>query len=161
MKPDAVPVTRIAHARARALRPALSLLMLCVVLIRLPALLSPKAIDDEQVYAVVAREMLQGGQPYRDAIEGKPPLLFELYREIFAIAGASNWFALHLVAIVWTGCTMLILSIIAHRLWGCAAGLWADVLYGLFAAWGDYRDLAFNGELLMNLPIVLAIAMTF
>lgn len=76
---------------------ALSLTLL-VVLTRLPLLLASKALDDEQVYAVVARQMLAGGKLYIDAIERKPPLLFLVYEGILATAGASNWFALHLTA---------------------------------------------------------------
>ena len=52
----------------RRIGPAVGLFVL-VMVTRLPALLSPKALDDEQVYAVVAREMLHGGRPYLDAIE--------------------------------------------------------------------------------------------
>src|SRR5579862_359082 len=139
--------------------PALGLLALFLVLTRMPALLHPKAIDDEQVYAVVAHEMLQGGQPYRDAIERKPPLLFALYKWIFIAAGARNWMALHVTTIVWTGLTMAALYRVASGLFGAQTGVWAAFLYGLFAAWGDYRNLALNGELLLNLPVVVAFAL--
>jgi 4-amino-4-deoxy-L-arabinose transferase-like glycosyltransferase len=136
-------------------------LSLFIVLTRLPALVSPKALDDEQVYAVVATEMLHGGQPYRDAIERKPPLLFELYESIFKLGGAYNWPALHTVMVLWTLGTMGLLYLIARRLFDPAAGLWAALLYGLFLVWSDYRNLALNGELLMNLPVTAAVAVTF
>jgi hypothetical protein len=131
-----------------------------VLVTRLPAILSPKAIDDEQVYSVVAETMLHGGRPYVDAIERKPPLLFALYEGIFAVAGDQNWIALHLVAALWTLATMAGLYLIARRLFDAATGFWAALLYGVFVAWADYRNLALNGELLMNLPVVLALAVT-
>ena len=47
---------------------------------RLPALLYPRAIDDEAVYGVVARVMLAGGLPYHDAMG---PDASELMMEFF------------------------------------------------------------------------------
>jgi 4-amino-4-deoxy-L-arabinose transferase-like glycosyltransferase len=135
-------------------------LALFVLVTRLPALLSPKALDDEQVYTVVAREMLHGGKPYIDAIERKPPLLFVVYEWVFRAAGGVNPYALHFTAVLWTLATMGLLYLVARRLAGPEAGVWAALLYGVFLAWGDYRNLAFNGELLMNLPVVGALAIT-
>lgn len=135
-------------------------LTLFVLVTRLPAILAPRAIDDEQVYSVVAETMLHGGRPYVDAIERKPPLLFALYEGIFRVAGDQNWTALHLVAALWTLATMAGLYLIARRLFDAATGFWAAFLYGVFVAWADYRNLALNGELLMNLPVVLALAVT-
>lgn len=133
-------------------------LFLFVAITRAPALLSPKALDDEQVYAVVATEMLHGGRPYLDAVERKPPLLFFLYEQILRVSGTGNWFGLHLVMVLWTLATMVVLYFIASRLFDRATGYWAAMLYALFAAWADYRSLALNGELLMNLPATAAVA---
>jgi 4-amino-4-deoxy-L-arabinose transferase-like glycosyltransferase len=133
-------------------------LTLFLVFSRLPALLAPRAIDDEQVYSVVAGEMLHGGRAYADAIERKPPLLFALYEQIFALAGGRpDWPALHITMVLWTLATMAVLYLIGRRLSGPAAGFWAALLYGVFAAWADYRNLALNGELLMNLPVAAAV----
>jgi hypothetical protein len=135
-------------------------LCLFVVVTRLPLLLAPKALDDEQVYAVVTRQVLAGGKLYVDAIERKPPLLFLVYQGIFAVAGDGNWFALHLTAVLWTLACMAGLYLMASRLFGPATGVWTALLFALFHAWGDYRNLAFNGEQMMNLPIVLAFTLT-
>jgi 4-amino-4-deoxy-L-arabinose transferase-like glycosyltransferase len=140
--------------------PALAL-VLFVLVTRLPALLHPKAIDDEQVYAVVGIEMLHGGRPYLDAVERKPPLLFSVYHAIFRIGGAYDWPAVHLTMILWTLATMGLLYGVAGRLFDPGTGWWAAFLYALFLPWADYRNLALNGELLMNLPIVAAVAVAF
>jgi 4-amino-4-deoxy-L-arabinose transferase-like glycosyltransferase len=131
-----------------------------LVLTRLPALLYAGAISDENIYSVVASVMLHGGKPYLDAVERKPPLLFAVYAAVFGLAGEYNWLALHLTAVAWTGATMLLLYLVAQRMFDTVAGCFAALLYGLFMVWADYGNLAFNGELLMNLPIVLALALT-
>lgn len=129
------------------------------VLTRLPALLYPRAIDDEAVYAVVARVMLAGGLPYRDAIERKPPLLFAVYWAVFALFGAGNWLALHLVAVAWVLATMAGLFMLAGHLAGRRAGVLAALAYALVQPWATAKNLAFNGEVLMNLPLVWAYAL--
>jgi 4-amino-4-deoxy-L-arabinose transferase-like glycosyltransferase len=129
---------------------------LLTIVTRLPALLEPHPIDDETVYSVVANEIVDGGRLYADAVERKPPLLFWTYAAIFAAAGKYNWFALHLVGVAWVLLTMAGLYIIDSRLFDAKTGLVAGLLYGIFQPWAIHKNLAFNGELLMNLPIVWA-----
>ena len=40
---------------------------------------------------MVAHEIVDGGLPYVNAIERKPPLLFWTYAAIFKVAGKYNW----------------------------------------------------------------------
>ena len=77
-------------------------IVLLTIATRLPALRHPQAIDDEAPYSVVANEIVDGGRPYIDSVDRKPPLLFWTYAAVFAIAGKYNWMALHGVAVVWT-----------------------------------------------------------
>jgi hypothetical protein len=59
------------------------LLVLLTVCLRLPAIVHPKAIDDEAGYATVAHELLHGGTLYVSALDRRPPLLFWIYTAIF------------------------------------------------------------------------------
>lgn len=136
-------------------------LALLTVAIRLPSLLHPQPIDDEAAYSVVANEIVDGGKPYIDAVDRKPPLLFWVYAAVFQVAGKYNWWALHAVALLWTLFTMAGLYVIGRRLFGRQTGLIAALLYSVFQPWATFRNLAFNGELLMNLPIVWAYAIAF
>jgi len=131
------------------------------VLIRLPALLHPRAIDDENVYSVVAIEMLDGGQPYVDAVERKPPLLFWTYESIFRLVGAYNWLGLHVVAVLWVLMSIWLCYLIGRDLFDERVGLIAAVLYSVYQPWAYWRNLAFNGEVMMNLPILMAIWIAF
>jgi Dolichyl-phosphate-mannose-protein mannosyltransferase len=139
---------------------ALGIVLLTVV-IRAPALVHPKAIDNEAVYSVVANEIVDGGRPYADGIERKPPLLFWTYAAIFKTFGKYNWNALHLVELVWVLATMAALYAIGKQLFDRNTGLIAALLYSVYQPWMSWKNLAFNGEVLMNLPIVLAWAIAF
>jgi len=136
-------------------------LVILTVATRLPSLLHPRPIGDETVYSVAANEVVDGGRPYIDAVERKPPLLFWTYAAIFEVAGKFNWKALHAVALVWTLGTMTGLYVIGRGLFDRATGLTAALFYSIFQPWLTSNDLAFNGELLMNLPVVWAWAMAF
>src|SRR5437773_7192553 len=113
---------------------ALGIILLTVV-IRLPSLLHPQPIDSEAMYSVVANEIVDGGRPYIDAVERKPPLLFGTYAAVFRIAGKFNWKALHIVALVWTLCAMAGLYVIGRDWFDRNTGLIAAFFYGVFQSW--------------------------
>ena len=135
-------------------------LVIATVLLRLPALTHPRPINDEDFYSLIAFEMLDGGKPYVDAVDRKPPLIFWTYAATFAIGGKYNWYLLHAVAVVWSLLTMAGLYTLVRRLFSARAGLIAALLYGIFLPFAHGSNLAFNGEMLMNLPIVLGMALT-
>jgi hypothetical protein len=111
------------------------------------------------MYSVVANEVVDGGRLYADAVDRKPPLLFWTYATIITIAGKENWLALHLTALVWTLLTMAGLYCIARQMFDSRTGLAAAFLYCVFQPWATPKNLAFNGELMMNLPLVWGWAM--
>jgi 4-amino-4-deoxy-L-arabinose transferase-like glycosyltransferase len=135
-------------------------LVIATALMRLPALTHPRPINDEDFYSLIAFEMLDGGQPYVDAVDRKPPLIFWTYATIFAMGGKYNWYLLHAVAVVWSLLTMAGLFALVRRLFSARAGLIAALLYGIFLPFGHGSNLALNGEMLMNLPLVLGMTLT-
>lgn len=137
------------------------LIIILTILTRIPVLIFPKAIDDERIYSVVAIEMIHGGLPYLDAIERKPPLLFWTYETILRIGGDYNWYWLHFAGLLWVLMSMLGLYFIGKLLFDKSAGLIAALLYSIFVSWAHWRNLALNGEMLMNLPIIWGIYFTF
>ena len=136
-------------------------LVLLTLATRLPLLRLNRPIDDEVVYGVVAQTIVDGGVPYVSAVERKPPLLFYVYAAVLRTFGSYNWRALHLVEIVWILATMSGLYVVGRRLFDADTGLIAALLYSIFQAWSYWNNLAFNGEVLMNLPIVWAYALGF
>lgn len=67
----------------------LALLILGVSLSFSPALLYP--LNDGSVYAYVAQTILDGGMPYRDAWDHKPPLIYYLNALAFIVFGVNRW----------------------------------------------------------------------
>src|SRR5437016_4077237 len=147
--------------RSRQFRFAALGIVLLTVAIRLPSLLHPQPIDSEAMYSVVANEIVDGGRPYADAVERKPPLLFWTYAAIFKVAGKFNWKALHMVALVWTLCAMAGLYVIGRDLFDRNTGLIAALFYSVFQPWWTWKTLSFDAEMVMNLPIILAWAIGF
>src|SRR5438045_97970 len=147
--------------RSRQFRFAALGIVLLTVAIRLPSLLHPQPIDSEAMYSVVANEIVDGGRPYADAVERKPPLLFWTYAAIFKVAGKFNWKALHRVALVWTLCAMAGLYLLGRELFDRKTGLIAAFFYGVFQPWLTWKNLSFDSEMLMNLPIIWAWAIAF
>src|SRR5438045_7806565 len=134
---------------------ALGIILLTVV-IRLPSLLHPHPIDSEAMYSVVANEIVDGGRPYIDAVERKPPLLFWTYAAVFKVAGKYNWKALHTVALVWTLCAMAGLYAIGRALFDRDTGFGAALFYGVFQPWWMWSSLSFGGWMSLTLPISFA-----
>ena len=143
------------HSLRRFQWAALGIVLLTIA-IRLPSLLHPQPVDSEGIYSVVANEIVDGGRPYLDAVERKPPLLFWTYAAVFELAGKYDWKVLHMVALVWTLATMAGLYMIGTRLFDRNTGLIAALFYSVFQPCGRAQNIAFDGELLMNLPIVWA-----
>src|SRR5256886_12029292 len=136
-------------------------IVLITIAIRLAALLHPLPIDDEAGSSAIANEIVDGGRPYIDAVDRNPPLLFWTYAAVFKVAGKYNWKALHLVSLSWTLATMAGLYAIGKQLFDRETGLVAALFYSVFQPWAAYNNLAFNGEIVMNLPIVCAWAIGF
>jgi len=129
-------------------------IILLTVAIRLPSLLHPFPVGDEAGYSVIANEIVDGGRPYIDAVDRKPPLLFWTYAAVFKVAGEYNWMALHILSLIWTLATMAGLYVIGKQLFDRETGLIAALFYSVFQPWASFNSLAFNGEMVMNLATV-------
>jgi 4-amino-4-deoxy-L-arabinose transferase-like glycosyltransferase len=147
--------------KAQQFRLAALGIILLTIAIRFPSLVHPRAIDSEAMYSVVANEIVDGGRPYADAVERKPPLLFWTYATIFKVTGKFNWKGLHIVALVWTLGAMAGLYVIGRELFDCKTGLIAALFYTVFQPWWTWKNLSFDSEMLMNLPIIWAWAVAF
>lgn len=137
------------------------LLVLLTVVTRLPAIFHTKQIEDEGGYAVVAHELLAGETLYKSALDRRPPLLFWLYAAFFFVVGSYNWIPFHVIGVAWILLSMGGLYTIGRGLFRWEVGLSAALLYAIYTTTMYYENLGFNGEVMMNLPIIWALAIAF
>lgn len=116
--------------RHRILQKALygMLIVLCLgaLALRVPGVLTPIWNLDEAVSACAANAILDGGIPYRDAVDHRGPVTYYAYAAVFALFGANNMIAVHvgLLALV---------AFVGWLLYRCGT-LMADRVTGLLAA---------------------------
>jgi 4-amino-4-deoxy-L-arabinose transferase-like glycosyltransferase len=132
-------------------------LVALTIVTRLPVLAHQRPFNDEGMYSLVAIEILEGGKPYVDAVDRKPPLLFWTYAAILGVVGRYNVFGLHAAAVAWVLLTMAGLYAVGRALFDRTTGFLAALLYSVYQPWLFHENLAFNGEVLMNLPLVWAL----
>lgn len=96
---------------------------------------------DEAVSAVAGAKIVEGGLPYRDAIDHRGPLTYYAYAGIFAIAGQNNMQAVHTVYLI------LILGLtigiwwMATTLFSDKVGNWAALLFTVFAWANPFHEM--------------------
>ncbi|HUJ60973.1 MAG TPA: glycosyltransferase family 39 protein [Kofleriaceae bacterium] len=122
-----------------------------------PSFVRPLMDLDEASYASMACRLLDGGSPYRDAVENKFPAVFYVYKDVFALFGRYNMLAIHVAVTLVALATALVVGAIARRYAGPAAGRWAAGLYLVFSAGYYPKMLAGNTEMFAVLPGALAI----
>src|SRR5262245_31300589 len=102
------------------------LVVLMLVAMRLPSLVQP-AGGDQNLYAYLGQRVIDGGVPYRDAWDQKPPAVFFVYAFLWriwpneSVVAASDLAAAALVA--W------LLVILGRRLFSEGAGYTAAALF--------------------------------
>ncbi|AKT42753.1 uncharacterized protein CMC5_069800 [Chondromyces crocatus] len=91
---------------------ALSLSVVCLLLV-----LTFGYGRDQGIYAMVARITLDGGMPYRDAFDFKPPGIFLLFMGARALFGAAQW-GIRVVEVAGLVAMSLCMVRLAERWWG-------------------------------------------
>jgi len=121
------------------------------VVLYLPFLAEP-FMRDEGFYAAVAQQLLDGGIPYRDAFDNKPPLVFVWYALSFVMFGENVWAPRLLVSLL-LAATTLIVYLQGRLLFGRQAGLLAALAFALSIGLAVFETNA-NTEYFMLLPLV-------
>ena len=135
-------------------------IVLLTVVTRLPSLLHPQPIFNEAIYSVVANRLSMAA--------GLTSMRSSASRRCFF--GPTRQFSKWRESIIGRRCTWPRLSGAGHdgglyaigkASFDRETGLIAALLYSIFQPWVPGLNLAFNGELLMNLPIVWGWAIAF
>ena len=135
----------------------LLLIIALATLLRLAFLHEPFERDEGQ-YAAIAREILRGGLPYRDAIEIKPPGTFYLYALALWLFGATVE-GVRLFTALYAAMTVITVFTFARRLAGSTAGLAAAGLFGIISTIPLLHGSGSNTEVFLILPLTLSALM--
>lgn len=133
----------------------LSFLLIALVL-RLPSLFIPYMDIDEILCGLFANSVVDGNTPYMAVLGEKPPLLYFYYTVLFFLFGKHNYFASHVVGMIWMSLTSFSIYYLVKRYAQTSTAFFAGVAYIVFGSAPGFRMLATTGELLMNLPLVLS-----
>jgi len=137
----------------------LSGILLITFLLRLAFIHEPLE-RDEGLYAYVGQVILDGGLPYRDAIDHKPPGIHYLYAAMIALAGPTVE-AIRLLTALYTLMTVSAVYWCGRRLWDVETGLAAACCYGVFSSLPLLHGSSSNTEVFMALPVALAVSCWF
>jgi hypothetical protein len=106
---------------------------------------------DQGIYALVARTVTEGGMPYRDAFDFKPPGIYLVYALARALSGNAQWGirALEVAGL----CAMIVAMVsLAERWWGernigWLAGALAALVHAQLDFWHTAQPETFGGML--------------
>jgi len=134
---------------------ALAGIVLLVCLLRLPGLVLPLE-RDEGAYAYVAHIWLQGGLPYRDAFDHKPPLIYLMYMPPLA-AGLPMALAVRLWSMLLCLANVGLVYAIGRQVWERHTTLLAALLFGIAGSAFNLQGLILNTDQAMVLPVLAAL----
>jgi hypothetical protein len=106
---------------------------------------------DQGIYAVVARSVLDGGMPYRDAWDFKPPGIYVLYAAARALFG-NEQLGIRIVEVLGLALSIRGLVVLARRFWGeprigLLAGALAVLVHAQLDFWHTAQPESFGGML--------------
>ncbi len=134
---------------------ALALSLVAAGVMRLPVLELPIE-RDEGAYAYAAQVWLQGGLPYRDVFDHKPPLIYLLYMPALLVGDPGP------VAIrVWNSILFVLqlplIYVLGRKLWDTPGALLAVVMYAIVGSSFSLQALVLNTEQALVLPALVGL----
>ena len=136
---------------------AVSWLALCAVYVGVRVNLLEIPLDrDEGGFGILGKVVLDGGVPYIDAIEQKPPLVFFIMAVALAIVPPTAA-GIHLFLHVYNLATLIAVYAVGRQLGGKSAGLWGALSFALLSALPQVQGFTASTELFLLLPLVLGL----
>ncbi|HEX6289903.1 MAG TPA: glycosyltransferase family 39 protein [Herpetosiphonaceae bacterium] len=130
-------------------------ILIGALLLRMPGLALPLE-RDEGAYAYVAWTWLQGGLPYRDAFDHKPPLIYLLYMPPLLFGPPSAW-AIRVWATLLFLVDVALVCAVGNRVWSMRAALLAALIFAVAGSAFDLQGLILNTDQALVLPTLIAL----
>jgi 4-amino-4-deoxy-L-arabinose transferase-like glycosyltransferase len=125
--------------------------------LRLPSLFYAFLDVDESQFAGFAHVLMDGGRPYLDSLDTKPPFIYLFYQAVFSLFGKYNMTALHGVMIVWHAAVALVVWMIGRKTGNERIGRWAAIFYTVFSVCHLPKYLSASITAVMILPLALSV----
>ncbi len=127
-----------------------------IFVLRIPVLYQHIIDIDETAFSEFASIMLNGGLPYIDAVDNKPPLTYYFFYCIYALTGIKSLIAVHFFTTIWVMITGICIYLFGNKLKDYKTGLIASLLFGLMMHTYEPKFISTNGETLINLFLILS-----
>ncbi len=137
------------------------LLFFLILILRIPTLYQPIVDIDESVFSEFASIILQGGAPYIDALDNKPPLTYYFFSIVYYFTGTGNMPAVHAATILIVMATGFFIFRFAGKYYGDKAGIMSLALYVFLGHFFEPKYISTNSETLINLPLVISAILFF
>ena len=111
---------------------------------------------DEGEYAYIAQTIQDGGLPYKDAFNQKPPLIFYTYSIIFLLLGDSVH-DIHLAVFIYNLITLLLVYKTTKLIFGQNQALIASFIFAVLSAERRYLCHSANTEIFMIAPLTASL----
>ncbi|MFC1668932.1 ArnT family glycosyltransferase, partial [Spirochaetota bacterium] len=132
-------------------------IIVLVFILRISGLYQPILDIDESVFSEFANIILDGGLPYIDAIDNKPPLNYYFFALVFKVFGKNNLPSVHLVTIFIVIATSIFVYLLTKEIFNKRAGVISALLFVFLAHTYEPKYISTSGETLINLPVIISI----
>tara|TARA_Y100000294_G_scaffold177175_1_gene201730 strand:- start:519 stop:2153 length:1635 start_codon:yes stop_codon:yes gene_type:complete len=135
------------------------LLWLGIVIVYFSLRIQPLEIPldrDEGIFGLIGQTILNGGLPYLDALDHKPPVVYYIYALALSFLPPTA-FGIHLFLHFYNLLTLIVLFFIAKRIIGPEAGFWVAFIYAVSSISPYIQGFTASTELFMLLPLMLSL----
>ncbi|HPJ34117.1 MAG TPA: hypothetical protein PK358_04730 [Spirochaetota bacterium] len=127
-----------------------------IFVLRIPTLYQHIVDIDETAFSEFARIIMNGGLPYVDAIDNKPPLTYYFFYLVYAFSGTGSLYVIHWVTTFWVTATGVGLFFFSSRGERYKNGFVAALVFAFAMHTYEPKYISTNGETLINLFLVFS-----
>lgn len=111
---------------------------------------------DEGVFGLIGKTILNGGLPYLDGIDHKPPVIFYIYAFILSIF-PSNAIGVHLFLHIYNLATLYVLFLFVKQISNRSTAYWSAFFYAILSINPNVQGFTASTEMFMLLPIMASL----
>jgi 4-amino-4-deoxy-L-arabinose transferase-like glycosyltransferase len=111
---------------------------------------------DEGVFGLIGKTILNGGLPYLDGIDHKPPVVFYIYAIMLSIF-PPNAIGVHLFLHIYNLITLYVLFLFVKRIANGNTAYWSSLFFAILSINPNVQGFTASTEMFMLLPIAASL----